>query len=673
MSTESPRNFRVTIDARILPEGVAVYPPVGFLVSSITEGTVMAVNVQSGSATPFVVNPSLVRTFGLRVDAPRRRLLICNSLGVQVNASSPFQAALLAVDLYNTSRVLFNADLSRLSGVANNSVHFANDVAVDDAGVAYVTDSYGAQIWRVDTSGSASVFVSNEALFGPAGGSQIGLNGIAYVPGAILAVRTSQPMLYRIPIANPSAATVLAVSVPAGMMWRNLDGLAVDASLTTLTAVNNGDGLVYRIRSADNFASTATVVSASPVPPPCVTPTTVALLAGTAFVVCNQRFDPAASNAIVSVPFIPPPSIAVAPLTLPEGISYLPSAGLVISSLASGAVRLVASNNFSVPFTFVPPSATLPLTQTAGIFFDEPRGRLLVCNLLFPPNPSAPVQSALFSFSASTGALLASVDLTPFGPAAASRFANDVVVDGSGNAYVTDSFSAQVLRIDPAFGVSPFAIGGALGSVGDLGPNGIEFWSNNSMAAILVGRSGPNNVSSGLIRLALNQPSAMAKVQITNFANVTGGLFGIDGIRFDAAKSYLYVVNNPAGLIYRLFSSDGWFSATIESAVAVASVQPCITPTTLTLVDGVPHVVCAAAFNPTAVTSVIRVPFAAPVLPLAPSRVEAPTAVASNSLTVAIAVGASVGGVLFVLVVVLAVMLLRARRSKYLEKEMGVR
>lgn len=46
---------------------------------------------------------------------------------------------------------------------------FANGLAIDDQGTLYVSDGYGAAIWKVDTTGKASKWVSGKPLAGPVG------------------------------------------------------------------------------------------------------------------------------------------------------------------------------------------------------------------------------------------------------------------------------------------------------------------------------------------------------------------------------------------------------------------------------------------------------------------------------------------------------------------------
>jgi sugar lactone lactonase YvrE len=44
----------------------------------------------------------------------------------------------------------------------NDPEHFINDIAVDTAGNAYVTDSLAGVIYRVDPAGNATIFLEDE-------------------------------------------------------------------------------------------------------------------------------------------------------------------------------------------------------------------------------------------------------------------------------------------------------------------------------------------------------------------------------------------------------------------------------------------------------------------------------------------------------------------------------
>ena len=90
------------------------------------------------------------------------------------------------------------------------------------------------------------------------------------------------------------------------------------------------------------------------------------------------------------------------------------------------------------------------LVSSVGIEADEPRDRLLVANSDRAAFGGAAAGHAkLGVYNLTTGERLAMVDLGAMlgTPAPAKFFANDVTVDGDGNAYVTDTMNGVVYRV----------------------------------------------------------------------------------------------------------------------------------------------------------------------------------------------------------------------------------
>lgn len=103
------------------------------------------------------------------------------------------QLAGVAVYRQSTGALLAYYDLADLAP----GRHFANDVAVDDSGNAYVTDSFSPIIYRIGTDGEAKVFVDNP-VFGTEEGYN--LNGIVWSPEGYLVVgNTMTGKLFRVP------------------------------------------------------------------------------------------------------------------------------------------------------------------------------------------------------------------------------------------------------------------------------------------------------------------------------------------------------------------------------------------------------------------------------------------------------------------------------------------
>jgi len=219
----------------LMPEGIA-WDPVheALLVGSISGGTISGV-ADDGTLTPLTSSDNLIASVGLEVDAERNRVLAA--------ASGPNQngAALGAYDL-ETGEELFYTDLSTV--VEGVERVFANDVAVDADGNAYVTDSALGVIYRVDVDGNASIFLTDPSFQG-----QFILNGITYHPdGYLVAVRN--PGLIKIPLDNPQAFS----EIEAGGDVSGGDGI-IFQDADTLIVVSGRQGRVIRVESDDDFAS----------------------------------------------------------------------------------------------------------------------------------------------------------------------------------------------------------------------------------------------------------------------------------------------------------------------------------------------------------------------------------------------------------------------------------
>ncbi len=214
----------------LFPEGIEFNPNTEqFLVSSLTRGTIGTVN-DRGKYEPFVEDDDFVATIGIEVDDLRQRLLVCNSDPTNANL-----AALGIYDLRSGGRIAY-ADLGAISGNPE-APHFANDVAVDLAGNAYVTDSFYPVIYKVDREGNASVFLQDAAFQSSAGA--FGLNGIIYHPLGFLVVAFSETgTLYKLPLDDPEDFSKIEVDMPLG----SPDGLYLGSDLETLLVVNNAGG-----------------------------------------------------------------------------------------------------------------------------------------------------------------------------------------------------------------------------------------------------------------------------------------------------------------------------------------------------------------------------------------------------------------------------------------------
>lgn len=241
--------------AGLSPEGVQ-YDAANqrFYVSSRTKGTVGIVRDDS-TYTEFGKDSRLISTIGLNLDAGRQRLLAAVSdNGFNPNfVNQPTLRKLAALAIFNSSTGALTSYVD-LGGLRPAGMHFANDIAVDKDGNAYITDSMSPIIYKVDLQGTATVFLENAQL---SGGTGFGLNGIVYHPdGYLLTAKTSDGTLFKVPLSNPAGFTTVAKS----QNLTGADGLLLFDN-NTLLVVAGSQSTVFRMTTADAWATTTSTGS----------------------------------------------------------------------------------------------------------------------------------------------------------------------------------------------------------------------------------------------------------------------------------------------------------------------------------------------------------------------------------------------------------------------------
>ncbi|HJO12365.1 MAG: hypothetical protein QGG67_18340 [Gammaproteobacteria bacterium] len=232
-----------------IPEGIE-YDNLNnrFLTGSLADGTVYEIT-SNGSLIPAFVDPELVASVGIEVDEAHNRLLVTNSDRVSANGG----AKLGVYDLSSGKQLAMVDLVASIPDRPADSAHFANDVAVSTAGVAFVTDSRMGIVYKVNPYYQASVLID----FGP--DVEFGLNGIEYHPaGYLILVSPGTSQLIKVPVNNPKLWSVVDLSHPAtggdGIVW------AADGSLVS---VSNNSSSVMKFRSDDHWRSARLVGLAS--------------------------------------------------------------------------------------------------------------------------------------------------------------------------------------------------------------------------------------------------------------------------------------------------------------------------------------------------------------------------------------------------------------------------
>ena len=242
---------KITVpQAALSPEGIQ-YDEANkrFIVSSRTQGRLGTVRDDSTYAQ-LADDPRLVSTIGLNLDATRQRLLAAVSDNgantTRTTAATLRKLAALASFNPSTGALLSYVDLGALRPTLP---HFANDIAVDNQGNAYITDSLSPIIYKVDGQGVATVFLENAQL---SGGTGFGLNGIVFHPdGYLLVAKSNDGTLFKVPLANPAGF----VPVTSSQSLVGADGMLL-LDNTTLLVVAGSQNTVFRMTSADAWATT---------------------------------------------------------------------------------------------------------------------------------------------------------------------------------------------------------------------------------------------------------------------------------------------------------------------------------------------------------------------------------------------------------------------------------
>lgn len=235
------------------------------------------------------------------------------------------------------------------------------------------------------------------------------------------------------------------------------------------------------------------------------------------------------------------------------------------------------------------------MVSSVGIQIDKKRDRVLVCNA----DPGAAEKSSpkttgklagLAVFSLSSGALIKYIDLAK--GIKGGHFCNDLTIDKEGNAYITDSFSSVIYKVDADYNASVL-VNDKTFSGKSFNLNGIVVKDNYLLAV---------KMNSGqLFKIPLDKPSSFKEVTLKQkIYGADGLLWGPDGSLILIANNNAYVGATPATAtdkVFKLTSSDNWASASIIGQADTGDVFA----TTGTVRNGqvyVMHSMLQVLFNP---------------------------------------------------------------------------
>lgn len=218
----------------LMPEGIEWNAETGeFYISSLSQGTIHAV-ADDGTLTERFSSEAMTSSAGLELDEDNGRLLVAAQ-------TADGGGALFAFDV-ETGEQLAQVDFGPILPDADS--FFPNDLAVDDDGNVYVTDSQNSLIYKVTPDYVGEVWAQDPRFVG-----NFTINGIAHAEGSDYLIAVQGDGLMKLPLADPTAWTTVDLDVRL-----RGDGIVFLDSQTLVVIFNSGS-TAFRFESEDDFES----------------------------------------------------------------------------------------------------------------------------------------------------------------------------------------------------------------------------------------------------------------------------------------------------------------------------------------------------------------------------------------------------------------------------------
>ncbi len=264
-----------------------------FFLSSLNAGPIIKIDTE-GNYKPFTSGEAFpMSTAGLQIDYKNNRLLAAAFNGMELMDQDPKTRGTAHLRIYNLETGKLEKDINLSSLVPDAPAYMANDIAIDKAGNAYISDWFAGVVYVVDTAGNPGVFWKNDT------GIKSGVNGIDYHPeGYLLAslVGVGETGLYqnyglvKIPVNTPKQARL--VKITSG--YTGFDGMVLKSDGNVIGITNNGKtggGNTLIELSSKDYWESAAVVNSKDIRPS----TTVAVTPENSYFIIHQDFSPGAA------------------------------------------------------------------------------------------------------------------------------------------------------------------------------------------------------------------------------------------------------------------------------------------------------------------------------------------------------------------------------------------
>lgn len=261
-----------------------------FFLSSLNATPILKINLD-GTYTPFTSGEQYpLSTAGIQIDYDGNRLLVAGLNGAELFDNDPETKGTAHLRIYDLTTGVIEQDINLSSLLPDASSYFANDIAIDNEGNAYISDWNANAIYKVDIAGTPTVFWSNNT--GQAGTP----NGLDFhADGYLLVslVRVDEAGLYadyglvNIPINDPSSSNLVTIT---DSEFTGFDGMVLNTNGTVVGVTNNGTApggnSLIELSSNDGW-ETAQVVNSKTI----TASTTVAVTPENRNYVINQDFS----------------------------------------------------------------------------------------------------------------------------------------------------------------------------------------------------------------------------------------------------------------------------------------------------------------------------------------------------------------------------------------------
>ena len=260
-----------------------------FLLSSLNANPIVKVNLD-GTFKAFTSGEKFpLSTAGIQIDYQRNRLLVAGFNGTELMDKDPKTKGTSFLRIYNLETGIIEKDINLSSLLPDASAYFANDIAVDNMGNAYISDWYARVVYKVDLEGNPSVFWKNETGIGS------GANGLDFHPNGYLLVsilNVNDKGLYtdyglvKIPINDAKSAKIVNIS---DNRFTGFDGMVINTKGNVVGVTNNGTspgGNTLIELSSKNGWRSAEIINSKSI----TTSTTLAVTPSNKYYVINQDF-----------------------------------------------------------------------------------------------------------------------------------------------------------------------------------------------------------------------------------------------------------------------------------------------------------------------------------------------------------------------------------------------